>query len=183
MTKLNPRIQMQLLTRSGHRLARNTVKQATWVGKQVISGSKTLYDADLKPAVVQAILTGRKIAQGGRPAVKFDLEATVGQVASLGLPGIMLVLAIATSGYAGGAAITVGLATLGGPLGMVGGFISLGLVSVIGGALAKIGLENLLKFIYTERLKQENLSGLMAEIQGLPISREMKDTILEHLRS
>lgn len=38
----------------------------------------------------------------------------------MGVPGLVLGILVATSGYAGGAAMTVALATLGGPLGMIG---------------------------------------------------------------
>jgi hypothetical protein len=48
-------------------------------------------------------------------------QRVVESLVALGVPGLVLLVAVATSGFAGAAALTTGLATLGGPLGMVGG--------------------------------------------------------------
>jgi len=45
---------------------------------------------------------------------KLSLDKIAEKIAALGIPGLILVIAIATSGLAGGAAIVAALATLGG---------------------------------------------------------------------
>jgi len=52
-------------------------------------------------------------------------------LAGLGVPGVILIVAIAVGGYAGGAAIVFALAVLGGPLGMLGGLALLGVIALI----------------------------------------------------
>jgi hypothetical protein len=47
------------------------------------------------------------------------MDEVVRKVAALGLPGVLLAITIATTGFAGGAALTTALATLGGPVGML----------------------------------------------------------------
>src|SRR5690242_20926998 len=52
-------------------------------------------------------------------------QKTVSNLVGLGIPGLILLAVIATTGYAGAAAITTALATLGGPFGMLGGIAAL----------------------------------------------------------
>ncbi|MFM6039787.1 MAG: hypothetical protein ACKPBB_18935 [Sphaerospermopsis kisseleviana] len=49
------------------------------------------------------------------------MDKIVDKIAALGVPGLVLVVAMAFTGWAGAAAITTGLAVLGGPFGMLGG--------------------------------------------------------------
>nr|WP_290222760.1 hypothetical protein [Trichocoleus desertorum] len=96
------------------------------------------------------------------------------KVAALGLPGVMLVIAMATTGFAGAAAITTALAVLGGPFGMLGGIGILGITALVADSLAKVGIEGFLRGIYCERRKAESRERLVREIQGLPISDDLK---------
>ena len=61
-------------------------------------------------------------------------------IAALGVPALVLVVAMATSGYVGVAAITTALAALGGPIGMIGGIGMLIILSLISKALAQKGI-------------------------------------------
>ena len=49
------------------------------------------------------------------------IDKVAEKIAALGIPGLVLLVAMAGSGFSGRAAIVVALATLGGPLGMLGG--------------------------------------------------------------
>ena len=49
------------------------------------------------------------------------MDKIVEKIVGLGVPGLILLVAINISGYAGAAAITSSLAILGGPAGMIGG--------------------------------------------------------------
>ena len=73
------------------------------------------------------------------------------KIAALGLPGVILVVIMASTGLTGAAAITTALAFLGGPAGMLGGIAVLGLTGLITDALAKVGLEDLLTGVYCLR--------------------------------
>lgn len=94
--------------------------------------------------------------------------------ASIGLPFIILLITMASTGLAGAAAITAALAMLG-PGGMVGGVILLGMVGLAADMLSKYGLQALLIGIYQQRRSNgESLEKLCNEIKNLPISRELK---------
>ena len=103
------------------------------------------------------------------------MDDFVTKAAALGLPAIMLVIVMATTGLAGAAAITAALATLGGPAGMLGGIALLGIIGLATEMLSKYGLEALLIAIYRQRIQNgESRSRLCGEIRNLPISRELK---------
>ena len=63
----------------------------------------------------------------------------VDKIAALGVPGMVLLAAMAVSGFSGAAAITAALALLGGPLGMLGGIGLLGILGLIAMGLTKYG--------------------------------------------
>jgi len=74
--------------------------------------------------------------------MKIPLDKIVEKIVALGVPGLVLVIVIATTGLAGGAAIVAALATLGGPFGgMWAGLAVLGLVVLISQAIAEYGVE------------------------------------------
>lgn len=103
------------------------------------------------------------------------MDEFVRKAAALGLPAIMLVIVMGTTGLAGAAAITAALATLGGPAGMLGGIALLGIAGLATEMLSKYGLEALLIAIYRQRIQNgESRSRLCGEIRNLPISRELK---------
>ncbi len=110
------------------------------------------------------------------------MDEFVRKAAALGLPAIMLVIVMATTGLAGAAAITAALAALGGPAGMLGGIALLGIIGLATETLSKYGLEAVLIEIYRQRLQNGNSkSSLCAEIRNLPISKELKRTLEEEL--
>lgn len=95
------------------------------------------------------------------------MDEVIKKVTALGLPGVILVIVMATTGLSGAAAITAALAILGGPAGMLGGIAVLGLTGLITEGLAKVGLENLLTAIYCDRRRQEPPGKLLAELDSL----------------
>ena len=102
------------------------------------------------------------------------MDEVVRKVAALGLPGVLLVVTMAATGLAGGAAITTALAALGGPFGMIGGIAALGVAGLVADALSKYGIDGLLTGIYLERKKKEPVAKLCKEIDDLPISSDLK---------
>ncbi len=98
------------------------------------------------------------------------------KIASLGLPGIVLVIAVASSGgmMGGSYALIAAIAGLGGPLGIVGGLGVLGLMTAVGDVLAGYGIEALLSTVYGERKKSESVRTLIKEVKDLPISDHLK---------
>jgi hypothetical protein len=109
------------------------------------------------------------------------MDEVVKKLASLGLPGAMLVIIIATTGLEGNVVVPIVLATLGGPFGMMGGLAVLGIVTLVTENLAGYGIEKLLTAVYTERNKNEALGGILREINGLPISDELKAKLKDNI--
>lgn len=72
--------------------------------------------------------------------MKLSFDKIVDTITGLGVPGLVLLFAMALTGYAGAAAITTALAALGGPFGMIGGIGMLVVLALISKGLAKWGL-------------------------------------------
>ncbi|BCL33972.1 hypothetical protein [Nostoc sp. MS1] len=108
------------------------------------------------------------------------MDELVKKIAGLGLPGILFVIATATSGGSVSAVVAM-LSALGGPLGLLGGLGLLGLVGVLGEYITSSGIEAILKLVYTERSKTDSVRFLLKEINELPITDELKVKLKEHL--
>lgn len=78
-------------------------------------------------------------------------------------------------------AVIVAIVTLGQPFAVLIGIGTLGLISVLGDAIAQYGVEAVINAVYVERLKKESLESLLKEIDGLPLTSSLKFTIKEHL--
>jgi hypothetical protein len=102
------------------------------------------------------------------------MDEVVKKIAALGLPGILLVVAISASGMMGSAAVVAALTALGGPFGIIGGLGLLGLATLVGETIAGFGIEAVLTNIYVERSKTESVRFLLKEIKDLPITEELK---------
>jgi hypothetical protein len=110
------------------------------------------------------------------------MDIIVQKLVALGTPALVLVIAIATTGLAGGAAIVSALAVLGGPLGMLGGIALLGLTALTADALARFGLDRLFAGVVDGLLaKGRTVDQIRRDVQSYPISRSMKRRVLERL--
>jgi len=86
-------------------------------------------------------------------------------LAAAGVPGLILLIAMAVSGFSGAAAITVGLASLGGPAGMLGG---VGILITLGVLIAKYGVTDLTTALIRKLLETRSKSQLIQEVDALP---------------
>ena len=68
------------------------------------------------------------------------MDKIVSKIAALGVPGLVLTVAIGATGLAGGAAITTALAAIG-PGGMIGGLVTLGVIGLISEGISKYGVD------------------------------------------
>ncbi len=107
------------------------------------------------------------------------MDEVVRKLAALGLPGVLLVVTMAATGFAGAAAITTALATLGGPFGMIGGIGLLGVAALVADALGKYGIDAIITGVYKERCRTESSESLCREIDGLLISDDLKRRLRE----
>jgi hypothetical protein len=110
------------------------------------------------------------------------MKEIIGIISGLGVPGLVLVIAMALTGFAGAAAITAALAALGGPFGMLGGIAALGILSLISKALAEIGVDALFDAVLDNLLKEgRSIDDIRGEVKGYPIPGPIKSEILRLL--
>src|SRR5271157_4858495 len=107
------------------------------------------------------------------------LDKIIDKIVALGVPGLVLVIVIATMGVSGGAAIVAALAVLGGPFGMIGGIAALGLILLISEALAKYGMEKIVVGVVAGLKKKGfTISQIKETIKKYPISKSLKLKII-----
>lgn len=102
------------------------------------------------------------------------MDKIVEKIVSIGVPGIMLMVAISMTGLSGAAAITAGLALLG-PGGMIGGIITLVVASAVASALSEYGFDALFQAVIKKMYeKGETKTSIRMKIEKGPWSKKMK---------
>jgi len=112
------------------------------------------------------------------------LDKVVTKIVALGVPGLVLLVAMAASGWVGGAAIVTALAILGGPAGMLGGLFLLGILVLISNALAKYGFWKIFE-ASVKKFEEKGMSHeeIIKRVEAYPISKELKRRIKDLLSS
>lgn len=109
------------------------------------------------------------------------MEKLISKVAALGVPGLMLVVAMAASGLTGAAAITAALAALG-PGGMLGGIAFLGVAGLLAHGLTEFGFDAIFTGVVKELYKKgETKSSILNKIQKYPVSKSLKRKLKEEI--
>ena len=112
------------------------------------------------------------------------MDALVENLVALGVPGLVLLIAIGLSGLSGGAAIVAALAFLGGPFGMLGGIAMLGLMGLISRSVASYGLEAIaVRVVQGLYERGESRESILETIEGYPLTRAMNRNIVDYLDS
>ena len=109
------------------------------------------------------------------------MDKLIEKLAALGVPALILVIVMGTTGLTGAAAITAGLAALG-PFGIIGGIATLGVISLLSQGLAEYGFD----VIFTELEKEfyrrgETKESIYEKINKYPISKSLKRKLKEEL--
>ena len=109
------------------------------------------------------------------------MDKIISKVAALGVPGLILVVAMAGTGLTGAAAITAGLAALG-PLGIVGGIATLGVIGLLSQGLSEYGFDAIFTGVVKELYKKgETKSSILAKINKFPLSKSLKRKLKEEI--
>ena len=97
------------------------------------------------------------------------MDKIVSKIAALGVPGLVLTVAIGATGLAGGAAITTALAAIG-PGGMIGGLVTLGVIGLISEGISKYGVDAIFSAVVKELYRRgETKEQLKQKIKRYPI--------------
>lgn len=107
------------------------------------------------------------------------MDKIVSKLAALGVPGLVLMIAVGATGYAGAAALTAALAALG-PGGIVGGIATLGVIGLLSEGVAKYGFDAIFAAVVKELYKKgEDKDTITSKIGQYPISKELKRKLVE----
>ena len=110
-----------------------------------------------------------------------SFDALVSLLASLGVPGLVLWVAIVATGLSGAAAITTALAALG-PGGMIGGICVLGIIGLAAQGASKYSFEAVFKAVIKELYKRgETKETILSKIEKYKISYGLKLKLKEEL--
>lgn len=109
------------------------------------------------------------------------MDKIVSKIAALGIPGLILLIAISATGLSGAAAITTALAALG-PFGMLGGIATLGVIGLVSQGLVEFGFDTIFTAVVKELYKKgESKDSLLAKINKYPVSKSLKRKLKEEL--
>ncbi len=106
------------------------------------------------------------------------MDKVVSKIAGLGVPGLVLLIVMSSTGYIGAAAITSALSIMGGPFGMLGGMVLLGILVQISTAISKFGFLKIYHAVIKELYKNgEDKKTILEKINSYPISKELKNSL------
>ena len=109
------------------------------------------------------------------------MEKIVSKIAALGVPGLVLLIAISATGLTGAAAITSALAALG-PFGMLGGIATLGVIGLASQGIVEFGFDSIFTAVVKELYKKgESKELILEKIKRYPVSKALKRKLREEL--
>lgn len=114
--------------------------------------------------------------------INISLDELISKLASIGVPALVLLLTMASTGLAGAAAITASLALLG-PGGMVGGVVTLLAGGVLTEVLAQFGIETVISLMIGRMYQDgETQASIEERINGMYISKKLKLKIIDKFK-
>ena len=109
------------------------------------------------------------------------MDKVVEKIVSIGVPGIMLMVAISMTGLYGAAAITAALALLG-PGGMIGGVVTLLVAGAIASAISEYGFDALFRAVIKKMYRNgETKESIRAKIKKGPWSKKLQTKAISEL--
>ena len=109
------------------------------------------------------------------------MEKIVSKIAALGVPGLVLLIAISATGLTGAAAITSALAALG-SFGMLGGIATLGVIGLASQGIVEFGFDSIFTAVVKELYKKgESKESILEKIKRYPVSKALKRKLREEL--
>ena len=111
------------------------------------------------------------------------MEKVVSKIAALGVPGLILIIAMSATGLSGGAALTTALAAIG-HFGMLGGIATLGVVVLLSQGLTEFGFNAIFTAVVKELYKKgKDKNAILRKIEKYPVSKSLKRKLREQLEN
>lgn len=115
--------------------------------------------------------------------MKIPIDKVVEKIFGFGIPALVLIVMMGTTGLAGAAAFTTALAILGGPFGMFGGAALLGGGVLFSAAITHYGYEKILRLVLEMHIRRgKTKEEILRKIRGYPISPSMKEKIESEIK-
>ena len=111
------------------------------------------------------------------------MDEFVERLAGIGIPALIFIIVMSSTGLAGAAAVTATLALLG-PGGMIGGIITLIVIGAGSSVIAKYGYEAIISATYKKIMEKEHLSkdDMCARIDSYYITKGLREKIKAKIR-
>ncbi len=107
------------------------------------------------------------------------MDTIIKKVAALGVPGLILMVAIELTGFTGAAALTAALAALG-PGGMIGGVMTLCAIGALADLIAEYGFDKVAEAVLKELYKGgESKESIKAKVNKYPVTAKLKSRLNE----
>ena len=107
------------------------------------------------------------------------MDTIIKKVAAMGVPGLVLTVAIELTGFTGAAAFTTALASLG-PGGMFGGVMTLLAVAALSDLIAEYGFEKVAEGVLKELYKKgESKESIKAKVSKYPVTAKLKSKLYD----
>ncbi|MGO3732097.1 MAG: hypothetical protein ACTJHC_02855 [Vagococcus sp.] len=110
------------------------------------------------------------------------MDKRLKKISALGVPSIVLIVAVSVSGVSGAVGVLVALSSLG-PFGIPGGILTLGLIGVISATITKYGTEFVIKAVVKEQLKKMTKDDIVDVLIEYPISEGLKLKVIEYVEN
>ena len=111
-----------------------------------------------------------------------ELDKIIDKISFLGVPGLVFLVLMSFSPWAGGAAIMSTLSILGGPFGAIAGIGVLMVFSKYGSKISSLGYNKVISMVIDRMRKNGKTRGeIVGEINRFPISEELKAKVIKEI--
>ena len=111
-----------------------------------------------------------------------ELDKIIDKISFLGVPGLVFLVLMSFSPWAGGAAIMSTLSILGGPFGAIAGIGVLMVFSKYGSKISSLGYNKVITMVIDRMRKNgKTRDEIVGEINRFPISEELKEKVIREI--
>ena len=166
-------------------IVQTPIKAGGVVKDKMVEGVKTGTEKLKDTAHISAYAAQRlpeNVKQAATSKENWKYDELIAKVSQLGIPALVLVVAVQLTDLAGAAAIVAGLTSLGGPLGIIGGLTALGILVIISRGIGRYGFKAVFEGVLTNLYKKgHSKEEILSKIQGYKITKKMKESLTKYI--